>query len=529
MNAIGHLMGGARRPSPFAAARFRLPHAPAPVRRLAPLAAYVILSCVVLFAAIKTPTPSLASSVALLGFIGLGAWMFLSENYPATLAVLLLYLGMLDGFLKLKTGLQVATLGRDILLYAIVLGAVLRFVLRKQEIRLPPLSGWVLAFALVVLVSMFNPGSAPLLKHALPSIRPHLEFVPLFFLGFMVLRTRARLRVFLVLLLVCGAANGIVNLAQYNLSKDQLASWGPGYSKFLNGGDGLSGRTFATDSGDRVRPFGLGGDAGGGGFIGVLAIPGAIALIGLAWRRPKYAAVALALSVGSILAVVTSQGRGVVIAGFAMVFAYAGLSVSARRLVPTLVGIVVGGVVTLLVVSALSSDGSSSTFQRYDTISPGKLLGTTGNERGGSLALVPKYIHDYPLGYGLGVGGPASGFGGAQRVGLSAETQFSYMVLEVGVVGLLIIVGFSARLLLLALRRIRRVSDGELRTLLAAVVSPLFGIVALFMSGAPTSTSPLGPYFWFVAGVISYWLLSARRTGAQAAESRGHTALAPAY
>src|SRR3954469_23567316 len=105
MNAIGHLIGGARKPRPFVAWRSPLSHVPAPVRRLAPLAAYVVLSAVVLFAAVKTPTPSLASSAALLAFIGIGSWMFLSENYPATLGVLLLYLGLMDGFLKLKTGM----------------------------------------------------------------------------------------------------------------------------------------------------------------------------------------------------------------------------------------------------------------------------------------------------------------------------------------------------------------------------------------------------------------------------------------
>ncbi|HKP20494.1 MAG TPA: hypothetical protein VJT68_03195 [Thermoleophilaceae bacterium] len=486
---------------------------PGVIRRITPALAYVVLSCAVLLAVKSTPTPSLASSVALLGFIALGAWMFLSENYPATLAVLLLYLGLLDGFLKLKTGLQVATLGRDILLYAIVAGAVIRFLIRKQAVRLPPLSGWVLAFALIVLVSMFNPGSAPLVHHALPSVRPHLEFLPLFFLGFLVVRTRARLRMFLILLLVCGAANGVVNLAQYNLSEDQLASWGPGYAKFIEGGDGIGGRTFATDNGDRVRPFGLGGDAGGGGFIAVLGLPGAIALVALARRRPKFAAIALVLSAWALVAVITSQGRGVVVGGFAMVLAYAALSVTARRVIPTVAAITVGGVVTLLVLSALTGDSSNS-FDRYDTISPGKILGTTATDRGNALTIVPKYIGDFPLGYGLGSGGPAAGFGGAQRVGLSAESEFAYLMIEVGLVGLLIVVGFTLRLLQLAVTRLRSVGDHELRTLLAGAISPLFGIVVLFVSGAPTSGSPLGPYFWFTGGLISYWLLSARRQGA---------------
>lgn len=525
MNATTQWVSGSRRLSPFRVRRHWRDSGPYRlVRRAASPAAYIGLCGVVLFAAKETPTPHLASSVALLGFIALGAWMFLSENYAATLAVLLLYLGLLDGFLKLKTGLQVATLGRDVLLYAIVGGALLRFLIRRQGVRMPPMAGWALAYALVVLVSMFNPGSAPLMQHALPSVRPHLEFVPLFFLGYMVMRTPGRIRMFLVLLLICGAANGIVNLAQYNLSKDELASWGPGYAKFLNG-EGVGGRTFATENGDRVRPFGLGSDAGGGGFIAVLGIPGGIALITLARRRPKHALVALALSAGAVLAVVTSQGRGVVVAGFVMVLAYAGLSVTARRLIPTLTGIVIGGLLTMFVISALSDDGSSR-FERYQSISPNKLLSTTQTDRGQALSVVPTYIGRYPLGYGLGTGGPATGFGGAQRVGLSAESQFAFLIIEIGVVGFLVLVGFTIRLALLALTRIRSVLDPELRTLLAAAVAPIFGIMALYVSGPATTGSPLAPYFWFIAGTMSYWLLTARRTGARNLTiHRGHTEL----
>jgi glycosyltransferase involved in cell wall biosynthesis len=442
--------------------------------------------------------------------------MFLSERYAVTLGVLALYLGLLDGFLKLKTGSQFATLGRDILLYAIVLGALARFSMRANGIQLPPLSGWILAFTLLVLVGIFNPGSYPIL-HGLASVRPHLEFVPLFFFGYEVMRTRKRLRMFLVLLLICGAANGIVNFVQFNLTPAQLAAWGPGYNNFINGSGGLAGRTFDAGNGvNKVRPFGLGGDAGGGGLIAVLAIPGAIALIGSAWRRPRYAAIAVALSVGAVTAVVTSQGRGVVIAAFVMVLAYAVLAVSARRLVPTLAGLLVGGTIAVLVISAIGGGSNNNTFTRYNSITPGKLLTTTQEDRGSALSIVPTYIKRFPLGNGLGTGGPATGFARSGQTtvtsgGLSAESEFSFLVLEMGVLGLIILVGFTIRLLALALTRLRRVPDHETRTLLAAIVSPLFGVFALYIGGPATAGSPLGPYLWFTAGIMSYWLMTGGR------------------
>ena len=481
------------------------------------LAIWVALVAVVLLLAVRMPSPSVLSVGVMVGLPAVAAWMFTSENYALTLGVLLLYLGLLDGFVKLGTGISSATLGRDVLLYAIAFGALARFALRREPLRLPPLSGWVLAFVLVVLVSVFNPGSYPIVKHGLPSVRPHLEFVALFFFGYYVLRDTKRMRMLLVLMLVCGAVNGVVNAVQFNMSADELSSWGPGYAKFIKGegagSGGIAGRTFATDDGDRVRPFGLGSDAGGGGIIAVLAIPGAIALIGMAWRRPRYAAAAILLSIGCVTAVVTSQGRGVIVAGFVMVLAFAALTVSATRLVPTLAGLAVAGAVTLVVISAVSGNSENgNAFSRYESIRPTKLLETTRTDRGAAVTIVPTYIRDYPLGHGLGTGGPAAGFGGAERVALSAESEFAFLVLEVGVIGLIVVVGFALRMLQLALTRIRRISDSELRMLLAAVASPLFGIFALFVSGAPTSGSPLAPYFWFVSGALAYWLISARGT-----------------
>jgi hypothetical protein len=478
------------------------------VRTASATGVLVALVVLVFFLTIRTRSPSLFFSAAMISMLAVAGWMFLSDNYPATLAVFLLYLGLLDGFIKLKTGLSYATLGRDVLLYSIVGGALARFTLGRRPIRLPPLSGWILAFVLVVLACAFNPGSDPFFRHALPSIRPHLEFVPLFFFGFLLLRSADRLRMFLILLLVCGAVNGVVNVIQFNMAPDQLASWGPGYSKFVHGEGALAGRVFSTASGDRVRPFGLAGDAGGGGVIAALAIPGAIALMGQAWRRPKYAAVALALSVGAITGVISSQGRGVVVGSSVMVFAYAALAVTPRRLVPTLAGIAVGGVVALFAINALSGNAGTGAFSRYESITPDKFLATTGQDRGGALSIVPKYIREYPLGHGLGTGGPATGFGGAAKKALSSESEFAFLVLEVGVIGLIVVVGFTIRLLALALTRVRRVTDPEVRSLLAATAAPLFGIAALYVGGPATSSSPLAPYLWFVAGVLAYWLMT---------------------
>src|SRR2546423_13993449 len=92
------------------------------------------LVLLVLFITIRMPSPSLVYTAAVATVAATAAWMFVSENYALTLGVLLLYLGLLDGFVKLSTGSSVATLGRDVLLFAIVFGALARFTLRKKQV-----------------------------------------------------------------------------------------------------------------------------------------------------------------------------------------------------------------------------------------------------------------------------------------------------------------------------------------------------------------------------------------------------------
>ena len=143
----------------------------------------------------RVEAPSVGLALGLAAGIGLTVWMFFSERMERPLVVLLLYLGLLEGFLKLRTDSTVITSVRDVLLYAILLGFLVRAALRRQSLPLPPLSGWVLAVTVVVLVQIANPSSHGIL-HTLGALRPHLEFVPLFFVGYFMLQTRARLRTF---------------------------------------------------------------------------------------------------------------------------------------------------------------------------------------------------------------------------------------------------------------------------------------------------------------------------------------------
>ena len=242
--------------------------------------------------------------------------------------------------------------------------------------------------------------------------------MPLFFLGFLAMRSKARLRGFLVVLALVASINGVVGLIQLNETPSQLSAWGPGYAKAIDGEATVSPRGFKDEAGvEKNRPFALGGDIGFGGAVGVMAVAGALALVGLAstpWRRVG----AMALAGGAALAIFTSEARVHVISGVIAVLAFAGLTAAARVGVKTLVGITVGVVIGLAAISFLVANTEEGAFSRYNSISnPQEAVVTAWEYRSGVIAEVPNYAAQIPFGGGFGSRGPAGSFGGAANNG----------------------------------------------------------------------------------------------------------------
>ena len=482
------------------------------LRPLGALAMAAVLTCAGLAITVQMPAPTPVTVLAVVGVLAAGAWMLVSERYEWSLAILMLYVGLADGFLKLSTGSSQVTLVRDLLLYAIAAGALIRMAVRREQPALPPLTGWVVAWLVVIGVQLANPENSTLM-HSLASVRPHAEWVPLFFLGYVVMRSRARIRGFLMLLVVIAAVNGVVGLVQLNLTPDQLSSWGPGYEKAINGEASVSQRAFVDEEGnERNRPFGLGSDIGFGGSVGFLAVPAALALLGLG-LRPDLRLLVAVLAVGVVLAVITSEARVHVIAALVAILAFAGLTVTSRGGVRTVIGLGVGLAVAFAALSFVFSSSEEGSFDRYQSISsPGKALTTAYDYRSGVISQVPNYITEIPLGAGIGSKGPAGSFGGtAGGRHLNGESEPTFLLIELGIPGLAVMLGFMLRLLYLSTTKIRRVGDRETRVLLTAVAAPLFALFATWFAGVSTATTPGAPYLWFAAGVLSYWLLGPGR------------------
>ena len=476
------------------------------VQTIAGLLVAAVASGLTWYVAGHATVKSIAAVIVVAGLL----WFATTRRPPLALALLMLYLGLLDGYLKLATGSNLVTFARDALLYALVIGLLIRATAQRVPLRAPPLSGWVLAFVVLVVVQLFNPKNGTLV-HSLAGAREHLEFVPLFFLTYTFVRTTKALRVFVVLLLVITAANGVVNWVQFRLTPQQLAGWGPGYAERVlgQGNFEFGGRTFNDTSGNtHTRPFGLGSDAGSGGIVAALSIGGVLAFASL-FRRIRYLLLAVALAAIATIAVVTSQGRGAVVCSIVVALAFVLLVSRARGRVTSTVGVaLVVGLAAVVAQSVISSAGSSAF--RYQGVTTSGILTTTQQARGKSLARVPDTLATYPLGAGLGIGGPAAGVSGGPALDgqVDAENEISFATLETGIPGMLTLIGFTALLFVLGLRRVRNEPDREARVLLAAIVAAVAGILSLYAISAATPTTPVGPYLWACGGIVSYWLVT---------------------
>lgn len=471
------------------------------------LAAVLAAVGLALLVSTKAANISPAAPLGAALFLVLPAWLFVNRRVELSLAVLVVYLGLVDGILKLMTNVEAATLGRDVLLYAIALGMLARATLQHRVGRLPPLAGWVIAWTAVVLVQLLNPANGSWL-HSLSSLRQDIEFIPLFFIGYVVMTSVKRLRTFLALLLALAAINGGVGLVQSGLSPDQLAGWGPGYAALIEGADGAPRTSVGADGEKRVRPPGLGSDMGFGGILGAIALPGALALL-LTRRRGSHATLlCIPLMVLAVIGVISSQSRGTLITALVAALAFVGLVVASRQASRVILSLVATGVLVFVAVTIVTGNDKDALF-RYRSITPDRIVQTTIDSRSGTFSAIPQYLGEFPLGAGIGSVGPAAGtVGVGTRNRPSAESQFTYLIAEVGIPGLLVFIAFYGHLLTVVVKRLRRLRQREHQLLLAGLAAPLFAFVANWIIGVNTVSTPNAPYLWFAAGVLSYWLLT---------------------
>ncbi len=467
---------------------------------------------------VEMPNASVANAVLVLAGIvavlGIAAFVA-SSRLEVTVTLLAAYLLLLYGPVKLGLGGGTLAHGADdVLILAISVGAVMRLAVRREPVRLPPLAGWVLAFVATVALEAFNPKTGGILK-VLGGFRQELHWIPFFFFGYMLIRSKKRLRQLFLLVGVCALANGIVAAYQTGLSPAALARWGPGYRELYQptsvGLKGQVGRVFAYEGEGRPRPVGLGSDAGFSGGVGLIALPFCLALLAT-WRsRRRWVAAVLAL--GALMGVAAGGGRtqvvGAVISvtAFLLFTALGGRRVK-RPLGALLVVVAIAIPVGVLFVSVLRH-GSFSRFGTFEKAS----LSSIVTHKSGGYTQIPQFLSLDPYGIGLGTTGPVGGFGGTsvgQGAGVGAETQYNFISDELGAPGLVVWVVLSVYIVVLVARRLPAVRDDELAILLAGAFAPFVTLIFIGFTGPTLTSTALGPLFWLAIGIAAYWLAGPR-------------------
>jgi hypothetical protein len=464
------------------------------------------LACVGVALAIALAMPKPNYPLVIGGLVGAIALVALvtSPRLELTVGGLVFFLGCMNGPLKLlsSTG-RVSSAIQDILIIAIVLGMLVRHLYSGTPWKLPPLTGLVVAFVAVVVLEAFNPKTLNLLKVG-AGFREQLQFVPFFIFGWLLVRSKARLRKVLILVGVIALANGLVATYQTRLSPKQAAAWGAGYAaKF----EGKASRTYKSEGVGRVRPTGLGDESGSGGGTGVIAIAGTLALLATTKRKRWLLAL---LTFGSIAAVATGLGRVQLVGGLCAVVGYLLLtSAGARSLRRPLRLLLVALAVALPFTFVFVSVVGEGVFSRYSSLINGG--SSSAGYKENELKTIPKLVSAEPFGFGLGTAGPAAGFGGKaeelyESHNVNAETTYNFIMKEVGLPGLIVWPATILTMLSLAFRRIRGLVDPELQLYLAAIFAPIFAMFFMSFEGPVSQSQVLAPFFWFALGVAAYWL-----------------------
>ena len=228
----------------------------------------------------------------------------------------------------------------------------------------------------------------------------------------------------------------------------------------------------------------------------------------MTYRRRRWLVSVIVLGiVGAAVGVLTSQSRSSVITAIVALMAMLGLMAVGGQAKRALLALCIVVATAGTAVVAIGSY-NSATFYRYTSIAPGQAASTVYDSRSATWSLTLTYMSRIPFGAGLGTVGPAAGKAGAVASNnWDAESQFTFLIVELGVPGLLLFLAFQAALCAAVLRGLRRERDRHTVVLMAGLAAPLFGFAVNWLVGVNTTSTPNAPYLWLATGVIAWWLI----------------------
>ncbi|MBC8138762.1 MAG: hypothetical protein H8F28_23015, partial [Fibrella sp.] len=184
------------------------------------------------------------------------------------------------------------------------------------------------------------------------------------------------------------------------------------------------------------------------------------------------------------------------------------LSLSVRRFEDSIrIYFMIFMLVALLTVSFVTADiaAEGKLSRRYGSVFSGNPVANYASNRGNSLTYIPKAIATRPFGIGIrrGIRGGADGTGMIYTTGLgifnNRETQWNCIHADLGVFGLICLVGFFGGTLYQGIRICRTLPDPNLRSIAVMMYAViLFSFIASL--GSPVLQANY--VFWSAAGIL---------------------------
>ena len=451
-----------------------------------------------------------AGAVVALGLLagGLGTLALLSWSLPRLLLALVAFVSCFEGPLKnlAPTPLikYVVYVGRDVLLYGGLYLAFRRGELQRIWPRSIPMRGLIVAFLALVAAQLFNPrGFGPVIS--LLASRPYWEMIPLFFLGYALMTDPERWAPLARVALLCGIANGIAAVVEYQKGPEWLAGLGPGYAAMINGN---AARIFRDAAGiARLRPPALGADMGFAASMAFFLWP---VLLGTwfhprlraSWPVPLGVLTFLALVVGTLV----SQSRSDILLSPLMIGAYLLLAARGKvariALTAVTIGVLAGAGVHL------ASGQFTGVFARYRSVGTLNRTINTFVERENRFDTAFEtpfvYFTRYFWGNGMGKVGPGAGVFIPRKSyhHTDGENEALLMITETGSLATLVLLLIHLGFIRLGFRAWARAPDGPWKALVAIPLATILVMLVLWPLGNFT-TFPGNAAFWFYGGSLA--------------------------
>ncbi len=483
------------------------------------------------------PQTSIALYWRVLGYslLGMGVlYAFFLKDVLVTTVLSISFAAMFEAPIKYLSGERIEAavgyVGRDLLLYTLVLSLFLGWVARNRRngrnTDVPPVLLLLICFLLNLLVQCFNPESYSPFASFLNS-RLFWEMIPLYFLGYYFLRSARAWRVIFATFAIMASLNGAVAVYQSAMGPEVIAGWGPGYKNQIYD----QGRTLYANDGELTfRPLGLGADMGFSGALGLVATPMLCSLL-FARRDDRqegalFSVVKTVLNILLVSGLVAGTVAAIIIAGSRSILVLsilsAGISLVFFTWKTSKIQLALGVfAATVIAVAAIQYVTAVAPYfaERYTTIkSAGEVVKTFESEnRLSQVTSIPLDLAiRYPLGGGLDNIGPGAQFAN-QLAGSylrpqreNTENNLNFSLLALGIPGVVIWMLLHANFLKLGWQARNQTEDAELRTFLTGGLVLMIIFVVYW---------PFGNLFSFPQNVL-FWLIPGMMMGTAAEQRR---------